>query len=65
MEKINVEKVFNDYGLEVQQVEPYVYKVLNTEKEISTEELQKDLTSCILLTSDRTGYKKLSRPGWP
>ena len=64
MEKINVEKVFNDYGLEVQQVEPYVYKVLNTEKEISTEELQKDLTSCILLTSDRTGYKKLSTGGY-
>ena len=63
MENINVDKVFQDYGLEVQQVEPYVYKVLNTEKEISTEELQKDLTSCILLTSDRIGYKKLSTGG--
>lgn len=34
MENINVDKVFHEYGLEVQQVEPYVYKVLNTEKEI-------------------------------
>lgn len=64
IENINVEKVFNNYSLEVQQVEPYVYKVLNTEKEISIEELQKDLTSCILLTSDHTGYKKLSIGGY-
>lgn len=35
VEKVNVDKVFKEYGLEVEQIEPYVYKVLNTEKEIS------------------------------
>ena len=64
MENINVDKVFQDYGLEVQQVEPYVYKVLNTEKEISVEELQDSLVSSILITSDQTGYKKLNIGGY-
>lgn len=63
MENINVDKVFQDYGLEVQQIEPYVYKVLNTEKEISVEELQDSLVSSILITSDRTGRKRLSVGG--
>ncbi len=64
MENINVDKVFQDYGLEVQQVEPYVYKVLNTEKEISVEELQDSLVSSILITSERTGRKRLSIGGY-
>ena len=64
MENINVDKVFQEYGLEVQQVEPYVYKVLNTEKEISVEELQDSLVSSILITSDQTGYKKLNIGGY-
>ncbi len=57
---INVDKIFQEFGLEVQQVEPYVYKVLNTEKEISVEELQDSLVSSILITSERTGRKRLS-----
>ena len=64
LENINVDKVFQDYGLEVQQVEPYVYKVLNTEKEISVEELQDSLVSSILITSERTGRKRLSIGGY-
>lgn len=64
MENINIDKVFKEYGLEVEQVEPYVYKVLNTEKEISVEELQDSLVSSILITSDHTGYKKLSIGGY-
>lgn len=40
MQSINVDKVFKKYDLNVELVEPYVYKVLNTEKEISVEELQ-------------------------
>lgn len=63
MEKVNVDKVFKEYGLEVQQVEPSVYKVLNTEKEISVDELQKDLEYCVLLTSERKGKKRLSTGG--
>ena len=64
MQSINVDKVFKKYDLNVELVEPYVYKVLNTEKEISVEELQDSLTSCILLTSERTGRKKLSAGGY-
>lgn len=60
MQSINVDKVFKKYDLNVELVEPYVYKVLNTEKEISVEELQDSLTSRILITSDHTGYKKLN-----
>lgn len=57
---INAEAVFAKYGLEVEELEPEVYQVLNTEKSISVDELQWELESCILITSDRTGYKKLS-----
>lgn len=63
MGNINVDKVFKEYGLEVQQIEPYVYKVMNTEKEISVEELQDSLVSSILITSDRKGRKRLSMGG--
>lgn len=64
MENSNVDQVFKEYGLEVEQVEPYVYRVLNTEKEVSVEELQDSLTSCILLTSERTGRKRLGTGGY-
>lgn len=64
MENSNVDQVFKEYGLEVEQVEPYVYRVLNTEKEVSVEELQDSLASCILLTSERTGRKRLGTGGY-
>ena len=64
MQSINVDKVFKKYDLNVELVEPYVSKVLNTETEISVEELQDSLTSCILITSDHTGYKKLNSGGY-
>ena len=41
MGTVNTDKVFEEYGLHVEQVEPSVYKVLNTDKEISVDELQK------------------------
>jgi len=56
---INVTEIFDKYGLQVEEIEPKVYKVLNIDKEISTNELQWDLQSCVLLTSDDIGYKKL------
>lgn len=57
---INAAEVFEKYGLEVEEIEPEVYRVLNTEKVISVDELQWELESCILITSDKTGYKKLN-----
>lgn len=59
MEKPDVDKVFKEYGLEVEEVESSGYKVLNIDKEISIDELQWDLKSCIIIASDKTGYKKL------
>ncbi|MCM1183058.1 MAG: hypothetical protein NC337_06775 [Roseburia sp.] len=56
---INIKEIFDKYGLQVEEIEPEVFKVLNTDKEISTNELQWELQSCVLLTSDDTGYKKL------
>lgn len=49
MENINVDKVFHAYGLEVQQVEPYVYRSLNINNETDVEGLQADLMNCILI----------------
>ena len=63
MGTVNTDKVFEEYGLHVEQVEPSVYKVLNTDKEISVDELQKDLEYCVLLTSERKGKKRLSTGG--
>lgn len=63
MGTVNTDKVFEEYGLNVELVEPYVYKVLNTDKEISVDELQKDLEYCVLLTSERKGKKRLSTGG--
>lgn len=56
---INVTEIFDKYGLEVEEIEPEAYKVLNTRKIVSVDELQWELESCILITSDKTGYKKL------
>ena len=63
MENINVDKVFQDYGLEVQQVEPYVYRSLNINNEIDVEGLQADLMNCILITSRRLRFQKLEEGG--
>lgn len=56
---INVAEIFDKYGLQVDEIEPEAYKVLNTEKMVSVDELQWELESCILITSDKAGYKKL------
>ena len=63
MENINVDKVFKEYGLEVQQVEPYVYRSLNINNEIDVEGLQADLMNCILITSRRLRFQRLEEGG--
>ncbi len=52
-------KVFKEYGIETEQIESYVYKVLNTDKEIRTDEIQRDLASCILITSGTLRYERV------
>ena len=52
-------QVFKEYGIEVEQIEPYVYRVLNTDKEMSMNEVQRDLISCILITSGTLRYERV------
>ena len=56
---INYKEVFEKYGLRVEEVEPKVFKVLNTSLEVSIDELQWDLLECILITSLNIRRKKI------
>lgn len=55
----NILSVFVEFGLQVKELEPKVYEVLNTEHEVSIDELEWALGECILLTSDRVRWKRL------
>ena len=57
--KMDEKEIIRKYGLQVKQIEPAVYEVLNTNKEISIDELQWELEECVLITSDRIRSKKL------
>jgi hypothetical protein len=50
--------IIKSHGLEVKEIEPTVYKVLNTDKEINIEHLQWELKESILITSDIIRYDK-------
>ncbi|MEZ3447108.1 MAG: hypothetical protein K1W30_18620 [Lachnospiraceae bacterium] len=56
---VNVKEVFRKFGLQVKEIEPAVYEILNTSKEISIDELQWELEECVLITSDRIRSRKL------
>ena len=43
MENVNIDKVFKEYGLNVEQLETNVYKLLNTDNETDVEGLQAEL----------------------
>ena len=60
---VNVLEIFQKYTLQAEEMEPVVYKILNTNDEISITELQWELVSCIVITSNRTKYKKLPNGG--
>lgn len=42
---VNAAEIFKKYGLEVKKIEPEAYKVINTEKIVSVDELQWELES--------------------
>ena len=56
---VSVKEIFRRFGLQVKEIEPAVYEVLNTDKEISIDELQWELEECVLITSDRIRSRKL------
>ena len=47
----------NQFGLKIKEVDPLVYKVLNTEKYIILDELQEKLQECIMFVSDLEDVK--------
>lgn len=55
----NVKEIFEKYGLQTKEIEPTVYEILNTQQEISIDEMQWELEECVLITSDRIRSKKL------
>ena len=63
MENVNIDKVFKEYGLNVEQLETNVYKLLNTDNETDVEGLQAELKNCILITSRRLRFDRLQEGG--
>ncbi|MCM1304922.1 MAG: hypothetical protein NC306_12580 [Butyrivibrio sp.] len=59
MEKTDVNEVFKEYGLDVEQIETNVYKPLNINNETDVEGLRAGLTNCILITSRRLRSERL------
>lgn len=56
---VNVKEILKKYGLQVKEIEPEVYEVLNTNQEVSIDELQWELNACILITSNELRSKRL------
>ncbi|MCX4299802.1 MAG: hypothetical protein OSJ73_22790 [Lachnospiraceae bacterium] len=56
---VNVKEIFRKFGLQARKIEPVVYEILNTSKEVSIDELQWELEECVLITSDRIRSRKL------
>lgn len=56
---VNAKEIFRKFGLQVREIEPVVYEILNTSKEVSIDELQWELEECVLITSDRIRSRKL------
>ena len=52
-------QIINKFGLQVEEVEPTVYKVQNTDLEVNVNKLQWELEECILFTSERKRREKL------
>lgn len=52
-------EIFKKHGLQAEQIEPQVFKVLNTDKEVDIDEIQEELESCILIISSDTNYRRL------
>ena len=57
-------KVFNKFGLQVEEVESTVYKVLNNTHEVCIDDLEFELEQCLMLVSDKINSKKLPEGYW-
>lgn len=58
MNEIEFTNVLNEFGLNAFKVNDHLYEVLNTDLEVNTDSLAKELRECYLITSDRLRYEK-------
>lgn len=56
-DKLNI--IRNQFHLEIEKIEPNVYRVINTDQEVNIDRLQWSLEECILITSDQIRTEKL------
>ncbi len=56
-DKLNI--IQNQFHLEIEEIEPTVYKVINTNQEVNIDKLQWALEECILITSTKRGRERL------
>lgn len=52
-------QIINSFGLQVEEIEPLVYKVKNTDLDVNVNKLQWALEECILITSLEKTKEKL------
>lgn len=52
-------QIINSFGLQVEEIEPLVYKVQNTDLDVNVNKLQWELEECILFTSERKRRERL------
>lgn len=56
-DKLNI--IQNQFHLEIEEIEPSVYKVISIDKEVNIDRLQWALKECVLITSTKRGREQL------
>lgn len=62
-DKLNIIK--NQFGIQIEEVEPTVYKVINTDQEVNSSKLKWALEEVILIKSLRISLEKVNHTGMP
>lgn len=52
MTKQEQEQILTNFGLQFEEIESLVYKIINTSKEVNVDELKCALKECALMVSD-------------
>ena len=60
---VSADEILKKYGLEAEAVEPTVYKVINTDKEINVSKLQWELKECTTIISSEIRLEKENHTG--
>lgn len=62
-DKLNI--IQNQFHLEIEEIEPTVYKVINTDQEVNSSKLKWALEEVILIKSLRIRLEKVNHTGMP